>query len=35
MNNNYLYLYDKSFLKKVYSLHLKDFFVKIIVLNWQ
>ena len=34
MKNNYSYLNDKTFLKQLIGLHIKQFFVKIIILNW-
>ena len=35
MKNNYSYLNDSSFLKQLVNLHVKQYFVKITVLNWK
>ena len=34
-NSNYPYLRDKSFLKQMDSIYMRDQFIKIVVLNWQ
>ena len=35
MKNNYPYLHDSAFLKQLIGLHVKQYFVKIAILNWQ
>ena len=35
MKNNYTYLNDSIFLKQLINLHIKQYFVKITILNWQ